>query len=288
MIISRNLAAFLLALCLLPLSLWPRKVEAQVSVGGQTCYQVWGLYDYYSNGNLTASQWEADGVNCYDNGGGGLGNGGMGDWGYAGGAGGGGGPAPTAADMCSMLLVARPQDCPDRTTRPSGWNYGNYGGALGMMRTYINDPNNYIMMSGALQLAMSRHTDAIVAGRSFSDANSALRRDLANICGPLLQDYLDSSDRYGDMTTRGISTNFCTTVMSRFDFEASGQIGFVNWVMNDYSNVGAVDFNDLPWSGTFKNAMGLDNSLVAKYAEAAHQASCNSYWTQMDRLKCAG
>lgn len=38
-------------------------------MGGQTCYQVWGLYDYYSDGSYTHSSWEADGINCYDNGG---------------------------------------------------------------------------------------------------------------------------------------------------------------------------------------------------------------------------
>lgn len=44
--------------------------KAQVTIGNQTCYNVWSLYDYYDNGTYAFSAWEADGVNCYDNGGG--------------------------------------------------------------------------------------------------------------------------------------------------------------------------------------------------------------------------
>lgn len=59
-----------------------QEVQAQsVDIGGQTCSQNYSLYDYYSNGVYQTSQWEPDGVSCFDNGGGG----------YEGGGGGGGG-----------------------------------------------------------------------------------------------------------------------------------------------------------------------------------------------------
>ena len=74
----------------------PAPAHAQVTVGGQTCYQVWALYDYYSGGQYIGSQWEADGVNCYDNGG--SFDGGSGDFGLGGGGGGGGGGSFTVPD----------------------------------------------------------------------------------------------------------------------------------------------------------------------------------------------
>lgn len=64
-----------------------QEVRAQsVNIGGQTCSQNYSLYDYYSNGVYQTSQWEPDGVSCYDNGSGG------GDYeGFPGVGGGGGG-----------------------------------------------------------------------------------------------------------------------------------------------------------------------------------------------------
>lgn len=61
---------------------FPSKSSAQtVNIGGQTCTQNYAWYDYYTNGQLTDSQYEADGVSCFDNG----------SVGYEGGTGGGGG-----------------------------------------------------------------------------------------------------------------------------------------------------------------------------------------------------
>lgn len=51
---------------------FPRVSIAQiVDIGGQTCAQHYAWYDYYTNGKLTDSQYEPDGITCYDNGGGG-------------------------------------------------------------------------------------------------------------------------------------------------------------------------------------------------------------------------
>lgn len=43
-------------------------VHAQiVSIGNQTCVQNCAWFDYYTNSVLTDSQYEADGVTCYEN-----------------------------------------------------------------------------------------------------------------------------------------------------------------------------------------------------------------------------
>lgn len=64
-------------------AMFPEVAKAQVIVvGGQSCVQEYAWYDYYTNGQLTDSLYEPDGITCYDNGGvAGIG----GDWGYGGG-----------------------------------------------------------------------------------------------------------------------------------------------------------------------------------------------------------
>lgn len=52
-------------------ALLPRVSIAQVvDIGGQACIQEYAWYDYYTNGELTDSQYEPDGITCYDTGGG--------------------------------------------------------------------------------------------------------------------------------------------------------------------------------------------------------------------------
>ncbi|SDQ32000.1 hypothetical protein SAMN05428982_0629 [Pseudoxanthomonas sp. CF385] len=78
----------LVATIILAAALTPQTSSAQmIDIGGQTCTQNYAWYDYYTNGQLTDSQYEPDGVTCFDNGSGG---GNYGDP-YSGGGGGGGG-----------------------------------------------------------------------------------------------------------------------------------------------------------------------------------------------------
>lgn len=64
-------------------AVFPEAARAQmIVIGDQTCIQEYAWYDYYTNGQLTDSFYEPDGISCYDNGGGaGI----DGNWGYGGG-----------------------------------------------------------------------------------------------------------------------------------------------------------------------------------------------------------
>lgn len=95
----------LILLVVLCSSIFWSDAKAQVNVGGQTCYQVWGLYDYFSNGVLTASTWEADGLNCYDFGGGGGGGGMFED------SSGPIGEGEVTVDNCTWLQANTPAGC---------------------------------------------------------------------------------------------------------------------------------------------------------------------------------
>lgn len=71
---------------------FPSKSSAQVfDIGDQTCTQNYAWYDYYTNGELTDSQYEPDGISCF-----GSGSGGYNGENFEGGGGGGGGSSSSA------------------------------------------------------------------------------------------------------------------------------------------------------------------------------------------------
>ena len=83
--------------------LLPSVSNAQsVDIGGQTCVQEYAWYDYYTNGELTDSQYEPDGVTCFDNGGSAF----TGDFGGGGGGSGGGEPDLTDRAISTKLQCA--------------------------------------------------------------------------------------------------------------------------------------------------------------------------------------
>ncbi|WP_448674071.1 hypothetical protein [Pseudoxanthomonas mexicana] len=80
-------------------------VRAQtVDIGGQTCTQNWAWFDYYTNGQLTDSLYEPDGVTCVESGGGSS----YGDPYYGGGTGGG--------SIISVTKAVNPSNNPNRAT----------------------------------------------------------------------------------------------------------------------------------------------------------------------------
>jgi len=289
--VSKTSLGAALGLALALASGTPSNSHASVTIGNQTCVQVWGLYEYQTNGQTDSLQWEPDGVNCYDNPGGMGGDiGGYdGSWAY-----GGGGPGPSYSNqqMCQILLAGRPSpsDCPNPIGKPAGATYGEQSnvGAIGTMRRFIADQNRYAPIAQHVANALSAHTANIANGMSFFDSTAALRQSLTQACGPMLRDMLATTNEHIDMVPRGVTVLFCNVTLSRFDEEATGGVGFINWVMNDYSNVGFIDYTDIPYSGTITNALAFENSLVAKYSEVARDSSCHNFWNAMERFKCAG
>lgn len=89
----------LLAAVVLSASIPDSSNAQSVDIGGATCTQNYAWYDYYTNGELTDSQYEADGVTCFPSAGGG----------YEGGEGnpGGGGSGSTSVDLVDRAISAK-------------------------------------------------------------------------------------------------------------------------------------------------------------------------------------
>ncbi len=135
----RHIAPFVALPLLLAvaLSIGPSRASAQsFNIGGQTCVQNYSLYDYYSDGVRTHSQWEPDGITCYPGGGGSFGDGL-----------GGGGPGQGNPGDNQQVRDAAEKDCGEQAGNPIVLVTGNKiessvdfssGGEMGLSlrRTY--------------------------------------------------------------------------------------------------------------------------------------------------------
>ena len=252
-----------------------------IDVGGSTCVQNYSLYDYYSNGVLTDSIWEADGITCYDNGGAG---GNYGDP-YFGGGGGGGGVSP----VCGQLLATRPQNCNNRIDKPSGALYGpSYmpDSVMWHATNYVNPAvtrDVYPNVRAALSDALSRQTSMIASGSPLADVNAQLRADIARACTEELQSAMYTPDTN---FARRNSFQMCDDIGMRFDWEAGGGSSLLNSIASYFSHL--VDWRDLmPYgSNTAERIYNASNSLLVKYEAVVRDSTCANWWDQMGINQC--